>query len=192
MGLRVLKVRFAVIAVVTAVAVSATVADAALPTTVKSTNVSALGKILVSASGRTLYHNAFEKKNIIKCTGSCASEWPPLVIAAGAKPVAGAGVTASLLGTLKRSDGKIQVTYSGKPLYRYSGDKKAGDVKGQGGGGIWHVLAPTGAVVTKAVTGSTTSSGSGSGSSSGSGSGGTTTTTTPTDCDLHPDGYGCM
>jgi predicted lipoprotein with Yx(FWY)xxD motif len=192
MGLRVLKVRFAVIAVVTAVAVSATVADAALPTTVKSTNISALGKILVSASGRTLYHNAFEKKNIIKCTGSCASEWPPLVIAAGAKPVAGAGVTASLLGTLKRSDGKIQVTYSGKPLYRYSGDKKAGDVKGQGGGGIWHVLAPTGAVVTKAVTGSTTSSGSGSGSSSGSGSGGTTTTTTPTDCDLHPDGYGCM
>jgi predicted lipoprotein with Yx(FWY)xxD motif len=192
MGLRVLKVRFAVIAVVTAVAVSATVADATLPTTVKSTNVSALGKILVSASGRTLYHNAFEKKNIIKCTGSCASEWPPLVIAAGAKPVAGAGVTASLLGTLKRSDGKIQVTYSGKPLYRYSGDKKAGDVKGQGGGGIWHVLAPTGAVVTKAVTGSTTSSGSGSGSSSGSGSGGTTTTTTPTDCDLHPDGYGCM
>jgi predicted lipoprotein with Yx(FWY)xxD motif len=192
MGLRVLKVRFAVIAVVTAVAVSATVADATLPTTVKSTNISALGKILVSASGRTLYHNAFEKKNIIKCTGSCASEWPPLVIAAGAKPVAGAGVTASLLGTLKRSDGKIQVTYSGKPLYRYSGDKKAGDVKGQGGGGIWHVLAPTGAVVTKAVTGSTTSSGSGSGSSSGSGSGGTTTTTTPTDCDLHPDGYGCM
>ena len=45
-----------------------------------------------------------------------------------------------MLGTLKRSDGKVQVTYGGKPLYLYSGDKKAGDVKGQGAGGIWHAL----------------------------------------------------
>jgi predicted lipoprotein with Yx(FWY)xxD motif len=192
--------RLAAIAIVTGFAVTVAVADAALPTTVKSTNVSALGKILVNASGRTLYHNSFEKKNVVKCTGTCASQWPPLVVAAGAKPVAGAGVMASMLGTLKRSDGKIQVTYGGKPLYLFSGDKKAGDVKGQGDGGIWHALAPSGAVVTKAANtsaGSTTSKGSGSSSGSGSGSGsntgtGTGTTDPSADCMTNPGGYGCM
>src|SRR6266567_5891301 len=128
MDLRALRVRLTAIAIVTGFAISVTVAGAALPTTVKSTNVSALGKILVSASGRTLYHNSFEQKSVIKCTAACARQWPPLVIAAGAKPVAGPGVSASLLGTVKRSDGKVQVTYHGMPLYLFSGDKKAGDV----------------------------------------------------------------
>jgi len=202
MGLPALRVRLAAIAIVTGAGVIAvTVADAALPVTVKSTSVSALGsKILVNASGRTLYHNAFEKNNVVKCTGSCSAEWPPLVVAASAKPVAGPGVTASMLATVKRSDGKVQVTYRGLPLYLYSGDKKAGDVKGQGAGGIWHALAPSGSVVTKAVTsspgiGSTSSSGSssssgasaGSGSNAGMGGGGT-----PTDCATNPGGYGCM
>jgi predicted lipoprotein with Yx(FWY)xxD motif len=199
MGLPARRVRPAAIAIVTGFAVVAvTVAGAALPVTVKSTTVSALDStILVSASGRTLYHNSFEKKNVVKCTGSCAAQWPPLVIAATAKPVAGPGVTASLLGTVKRSDGKLQVTYHGLPLYRYSGDKKAGDVKGQGAGGIWHALAPSGSVVMKAVTTSSgTSATSGSGSSTGSGSntgtGSGTTTTTGTDCATNPGGYGCM
>ena len=62
------------------------------------------------------------------------------MITAGAKPVAGAGVTAAKLGTVKRPDGKIQVTYNGLPLYLFAGDSKAGDVKGQGVGGIWHVV----------------------------------------------------
>ena len=201
MALRALRMRLAAIAIVTCFAVTVAVADAALPTTVKSTNVSALGKILVNASGRTLYHNSFEKTNVVKCTGTCASQWPPLVVAAGAKPVAGPGVMASMLGTVKRSDGKIQVTYGGKPLYLFSGDKKAGDVKGQGDGGIWHALAPSGSVVTKAAntsSGSTTSKGSGtsSGSNTGTGSGSNTGTGTGTDptaaCLANPGGYGCM
>jgi len=202
MGLQALKRPLAALALVTVFTVAVTAANAAL-VSVHSTQNSALGKILVSASGRTLYHNAFEKKNVIKCTGACATEWPPLLISAGAKPVAGTGVTASLLGTVKRSNGKLQVTYGGKPLYLYAGDKKAGDVKGQGSGGIWHALTPSGAVVTKTVSASTgkTSTGSGSGSGSGStGSGSTGTggsgngggTTTPTDCDTNPGGYGCM
>jgi predicted lipoprotein with Yx(FWY)xxD motif len=204
MGLRALKGRLAALAIVTVFAVAVTAADAAL-VSVYSTQNSALGKILVSANGRTLYHNAFEKGTTIKCAGACAAEWPPLVIAAGAKPVAGTGVTAKLLGTIKRSDGKLQVTYGGKPLYLFSGDKKAGDVKGQGSGGIWHALTPSGAVVTKTVSTSSgkTSSGSGT-SSSGSGStgsgssgssgntGGSGGTTTPNDCLTNPGGYGCM
>jgi predicted lipoprotein with Yx(FWY)xxD motif len=177
---------------------------------VHSAQNSALGKILVTASGRTLYHDSAEKKNVVKCLGSCASQWPPLLVAAGAKPVPGPGVSASLLGTVKRPDGKLQVTYAGLPLYLFAGDKKAGDVKGQGLSGVWHALTPTGAVVTKSVTvssgdgtsgsgsgsssGSTSGSGSGSTSGSGTGSGGTTTTggSGGTDCTANPQGYGCM
>src|SRR5437868_4385222 len=142
MALRVLKVRLAAIAALTAFGVAATLAVAAPVslTVVHSAQNSLLGKILVSASGRTLYHSSSEKKNVVKCVGSCAATWPPLLVAAGAKPVAGPGVTASLLGTVKRPDGKLQVTYAGLPLYLFSGDSKAGDVKGQGEGGVWHAL----------------------------------------------------
>ena len=203
MVLRGLKARLAAVAVVTGFAVAVGVANAAL-VSVHSTQNTALGKILVSANGRTLYHNSFEKQNLIKCTGACASEWPPLVIAPGAKPVGGPGIAASMLGTLKRSDGKVQVTYGGKPLYLYSGDKKAGDVNGQGAGGIWHAITPSGAVVTKAVktsSGSTTAKSSGSTSGSGTSSSGTssgtgsnpgTGTAVPSDCATNPGGYGCM
>jgi len=81
MGLRVLRVRLAAIAAVTAFAVAAAVAGAAPVslTVVHSAQNSALGKILVSASGRTLYHDASERKNVVKCLGSCASQWPPLL-----------------------------------------------------------------------------------------------------------------
>lgn len=210
MALRALRTRLAVVALVTGLAVAVGVANAAL-VSVHSTQNTALGKILVSASGRTLYHDSLEGKNLVKCIGACVAQWPPLVIAAGAKPVAGSGVTASMLGTVKRSDGKIQVTYGGKPLYLFSGDKKAGDVKGQGTGGIWHALTPSGAVVTKTVkassgsttgtssgttsgsgTSSGTTSGSGTGTSTGSGSNAGTGYTPPADCATNPGGYGCM
>ena len=135
MGIRALSVRLA--AVVTGLGVAAAVAAAAPPslTVVHSAQNSSLGTILVSASGRTLYHYSSDRKNVATCLGSCAASWPPLVVAAGAKPVAGPGVTASWLGTFKRTDGKTQVTYRGMPLYLYAADKKAGDAKGQGKAG---------------------------------------------------------
>ena len=198
MGLRALRVRLAAIAIVTVFGVAAAVATADHQSlvAVKSTQNVALGKILVNASGRTLYHYSSEQKNIVKCTGSCAAKWPPLVIAAGVTPIAAPGVTASLLGTVERPDGKVQVTYHGMPLYLFSGDAKAGDVKGQGNGGIWHAIAPSGSIVTKALTtsagaGTGTSSGSGSGTGTGSGSG-TGSGTTTTNCAADPGGYGCM
>lgn len=138
-----------------------------------STQNSALGKILVSSGGRTLYHSSADQRNRVECTGSCAVKWPPLVISARAKPIAGPGVTASLLGTVKRPDGRLQVTYHGMPLYLSSADRKAGDVNGQGVGQVWHAVTPGGVVVTKAVTsntGTSSTSTSGSGSSMGSGS----------------------
>jgi predicted lipoprotein with Yx(FWY)xxD motif len=204
MELRALKVRLVAIIVVTGFCVTTAVATAAL-VSVRSSHNGSLGAILVSSSGRTLYHLSSEK-GTIKCTGTCATQWPPLLIGAGAKPIAQPGVTAKLLGTIKRPDGKIQVTYHGLPLYTYAGDKKAGDVKGQGSDGIWYAIAPSGAIITKAVStststgttsGSNTSAGSGSGSSSSGSSGSSSgggggTSTVPQGCDTNPGGYGCM
>jgi len=137
--------------------------------TVLSARNGALGEILVSAAGRTLYHTAAEKTDRVACVGACAVRWPPLVITARAKPVAGLGVRSSLLGTVRRPDGRLQVTYRGLPLYLFSGDARAGDVNGQGVSRVWHALTPGGAIVTKAVTASSSSTTT-TGSSSSMGS----------------------
>jgi predicted lipoprotein with Yx(FWY)xxD motif len=124
--------------------------------TVLSARNGVLGEILVSAGGRTLYHDSAERRGLVECVGSCALTWPPLVISPHAKPLAGRGVTASLLGTLKRPDGRLQVTYRGLRLYLFSGDTKPGQVNGQDVGGSWHALTPAGVAVTKATAGSMT------------------------------------
>jgi predicted lipoprotein with Yx(FWY)xxD motif len=151
--------------------------------TVVHAQATVLGPVIAGTGGRTLYHDGAEGRNVVKCAGSCALQWPPLLIAAGAKPVAGPGLSAALLGTVKRPDGKLQVTFHGMPLYLFAGDRRSGDVNGQGQAGMWHVIAPTGAVITKTVKSSTSSkssgsapttvrpSGSSSSSSSSSGSG---------------------
>ncbi len=82
------------------------------------------------------------------CTGACAAAWPPL--RATGTPVIGTGLTASKVGTTPRSDGRLQVTYNGHPLYTYTGDQNPGDTNGQGltaFGGGWFVLSPAGARV---------------------------------------------
>jgi predicted lipoprotein with Yx(FWY)xxD motif len=137
--------------------------------TVVSARNSAFGRILVGADGRTLYHTSSETRSHIGCTGSCAVRWPPLLVPAQTTPVPGRGVTASLLGTVRRPDGRTQVTYRGLPLYSFSGDRKAGDARGQGaGGGAWHVVTLT---TTAASAGGTPAPVAGSGSSSDMGSG---------------------
>jgi len=81
-------------------------------------------------------------------SASCVQYWPP-VLTNGA-PQAGAGLNASLLGTIRRSDGTTQVTYAGHPLYRFVSDKAAGDETGQGVnafGAPWYVVSPSGAQI---------------------------------------------
>ena len=107
-----------------------------------------LGNVLVDSRGRTLY--LFKKDSGTKsaCTGACAHFWPPL--RATGKPTTGRGVKAAIIGTTKRSDGKPQVTYKGHPLYLFSGDKKAGDTKGEGltaFGARWFALSSAGTQV---------------------------------------------
>ena len=165
-----------------AVGMTAALATGAVGLTMKSSKNAALGTtIVVSATGKTLYHYGAENKNAVKCTGACAAQWPPLLIAAGKKPAAGTGVTASKLGTVKRPDGKTQVTYGGYALYLFSGDSRAGQVNGQGLAGIWHAVAPSGAVVTKSA--------SAAGGSTSAPAGGGSTTTTPSTGGGYDYGY---
>jgi predicted lipoprotein with Yx(FWY)xxD motif len=104
-----------------------------------------LGKILVDAQGRTLYLFEKDKSPQSTCDGACASAWPPLVTQQAA--TVGAGATAAKLGTSKRTDGSLQATYAGHPLYLYAGDSKPGQTTGEGidqFGAEWYVLAPSG------------------------------------------------
>ncbi len=103
---------------------------------------SALGSFLVDASNMTLYVYAKDSANTSTCTATCATNWPPLLT--NGAPVAGSGVTESLLGTITRPDGSMQVTYNGLPLYHFAGDKVAGDTKGEGIKSVWSVIDPAG------------------------------------------------
>src|SRR5213595_3311471 len=139
-----------------AMVVLAATAGATTSVTVLSARNGALGQILVSAGGRTLYHDSAERRGVVACVGSCAVMWPPLVVGPHIKPLAGRGVSASLLGTVRRPDGRLQVTYRGLPLYLFSGDTKAGQVNGQDVGGNSHPVTPAGAAATKMTAGSMT------------------------------------
>jgi predicted lipoprotein with Yx(FWY)xxD motif len=109
---------------------------------------SKLGTILVDGSGRTLYLFEKDQPDQSACAGACVAAWP--VDQTSGAPKAGSGVTASLLGTIKRSDGSTQVTYNKHPLYYYAGDSQAGQQNGQGidaFGAVWYVLTPAGKAV---------------------------------------------
>jgi predicted lipoprotein with Yx(FWY)xxD motif len=149
---------------------------AALGPTVKTAKNSELGSILVGATGRTVYHYTDDRGTSVDCKGTCLQTWPPVLIARSARPVAGPGVTASKLGTITRPDGTVQVTYNGYPLYRFSGDTKAGQANGQGLEKSWYAVAPSGAVVRTTVAASAANGTGGSTSAGASSSGGTTTT----------------
>ena len=119
-----------------------TAANARATVTVASTS---LGKILVDSQGRSLYLFKQDAGNKSTCSGECASAWPPLI--AKGKPTAGRGAQASMLGTVKRDDGSMQVTYHGHPLYLFAGDQQPGQVSGEGStafGAPWLALSASG------------------------------------------------
>jgi predicted lipoprotein with Yx(FWY)xxD motif len=121
-----------------------------------------VGAVLSDAQGTTLYRYTPDTPGVSVCTGGCATTWPPLTLPAGvAKPVAGPGVTN--LGTIKRADGSLQVTYMGMPLYRYVGDTSRTDATGQGLGGTWYVLKAPAAAPAAPAAPTTTSAPQGSG-----------------------------
>jgi len=123
------------------------------------------GVILIDGqNGPTLYRYTPDGTGPSTCYGACATAWPPLTVPAGTTVVtAGAGVPTGTLGTVTRTDGTLQVTFRGMPLYRYAGDSTPTATNGQGVEGTWFVVQP---------------------SATTSGSGATTTTTT-----AHASGY---
>jgi predicted lipoprotein with Yx(FWY)xxD motif len=104
-----------------------------------------LGKVLADGRGHTLYMFGKDKNSKSACSGACAQAWPPLTTTA--KPKAGAGVSASKLGTTSRSGGVKQVTYNGHPLYGFVKDTGPRQTHGQGivaFGGKWSALSAAG------------------------------------------------
>jgi predicted lipoprotein with Yx(FWY)xxD motif len=123
-------------ALVTAITAASAMA-AGTRVTVRAVRNSALKEtILVDGRGVTLYRLSAERDGKIHCTGSCATIWPPLVVARGAHPSAGPGVAIAKLSTVRRPDGRLQVAYRKQPLYFFMQDKKPGDAKGQGVAGF--------------------------------------------------------
>ena len=103
-------------------------------------SVGTMGTILVAASNsHTVYTFDSDTPGVSKCTGGCATTWPPLTVPAGTTPTGGPGVTGQL-GTITRSDGSLQVTYKGMPLYFFHSDAQAGDTKGNYTG--WSLVKP--------------------------------------------------
>jgi predicted lipoprotein with Yx(FWY)xxD motif len=97
--------------------------------------------VLADAKGFTLYWFAPDTSTTSKCNGTCASIWPPLT-----GPVTATGIKGRF-GTIKRSDGSVQATFNGRPLYTFKGDKSPGQASGNGlhvNGGLWHEAVVSG------------------------------------------------
>lgn len=135
---------------------AATEAPTCVPVTGEATvNVSEstdFGPILVDGTGMSLYVFLADTQNggtsACGTDDGCTAGWPPLM--SESAPAAGEGVDATLLGTITRDDGSMQVTYNGWPLYHFAGDAAPGDANGQGldeFGGIWCLVSPAGEAV---------------------------------------------
>ncbi len=108
------------------------------PYTAKTANTSA-GEILVDGSGFALYTFDEDSDNATTCYGACEENWPPLLIS---DTIAVPSGLPGEFGAIMRTDGALQVTYDGMPLYTYVGDEEPGDTNGEGVNGKWHVATP--------------------------------------------------
>lgn len=138
-------------------ALGAGAVSAATKPTVVSTHQTKRGKVLAAADGHTLYMFSSDGAGKSECTGACAGTWIPLLSSSRPLAAAGSGVNAKLLGTIKRSSRVLQVTYNGHPLYRFTRDKSAGQITGEGAnqfGGHWYLVNPTGNAVKPKAAGS--------------------------------------
>jgi predicted lipoprotein with Yx(FWY)xxD motif len=128
-------------------------------TSFRVASVSGVGKVLVDARGRTVYILTKTGTKNVPCTDAsgCTGSWPDLPLPDGTSAAtAGTGANASLLGTMKLSDGETYPTYNGYLMYEYTGDSGRGQANGQGltsYGGTWYVLNASGAPVKQSSSG---------------------------------------
>jgi predicted lipoprotein with Yx(FWY)xxD motif len=123
---------------------SSTPATTGTSAAVVSSATTRLGATLVDTAGHTLYEYQPDPTGSSTCTGGCATLWPPLTTTTATVSV-GTGLAASLFTTVAGESGAQVVAVAGHALYRFSGDKNAGDTNGQGLAGVWHAASPNGA-----------------------------------------------
>jgi predicted lipoprotein with Yx(FWY)xxD motif len=107
----------------------------------------AYGMALTDRRGFALYRFTHDTRPASTCYGACARAWPPYLVP---RKQASGATDGGLLGTARRTDGRLQVTYAGHPLYYYVGDRRPGQVLCQGVteyGGGWYVVAPSGHLI---------------------------------------------
>jgi len=129
-----------------------TTMSAAKRVVVSTRKLPKLGTVLVNGKGFTLYMFVRDKRKKVTCVHACAKIWPPLKLRKGAKLVAERKAKRRLLGSDRDPAGGRVVTYHKWPLYTYVADTRPGQAKGQAlrlNGGLWYVLAPSGAVIRK-------------------------------------------
>jgi predicted lipoprotein with Yx(FWY)xxD motif len=126
--------RFITVAIAASI-LSICVAAALAQTAPAKSADTAKGKALVDDKGMTLYIFDRDAAGKSTCNGPCATNWPPMMVAAEAKPSGDWTV-------VTRDDGIKQWAYKGKPLYHWSKDTKPGDTSGDGVNGVWHIAAP--------------------------------------------------
>jgi predicted lipoprotein with Yx(FWY)xxD motif len=140
---------------------SSSQAQSGAPTTTISVGTTGVGDVLMDAqTHRTVYLFKKDTGPSSACSGACAHNWPP--VRATGTPAVGGGAKASLIGTIKRSDGAPQVTYNGHPLYLFVGDNTANATNGQAVtafGAPWFAVSPAGNAVTKRCAATGCSSG---------------------------------
>ncbi len=124
---------------------AASAAPAGPVTLTSSTATGITGNFLTGANGMTLYYFTPDSAGTSVCVDKCAGFWPPLIVGSADDVTAGDGVT-GVVGAIARADGSMQATFDGRPLYYFSKDTAAGDVKGQDVGEIWFVAAVDGSV----------------------------------------------
>jgi predicted lipoprotein with Yx(FWY)xxD motif len=140
-------------------AVGSIATSATETTATVSLRTTKLGQVLVNSKGHTLYLFEKDRSGRSACNGRCAQFWPPLL--SRGKPTAGPGVKASMLGTTRRSNGGLQVTYNKHPLYAFALGKGVGQTNGEGNlafGARWYAVSSRGTAVLKAATSTTTAS----------------------------------
>lgn len=133
--------------IIAAVVVSPAVAEGRPTGSVKATS-SEYGRILVDHRGRTLYLFTRDRRSRSRCYGACAKAWPAYLVKG--TPRAGSGADPDLVGTTRRRGGEHQLTYGGRPLYHYVGDRDPGDIFCQDVfefGGRWLLVSPRGRAV---------------------------------------------
>jgi predicted lipoprotein with Yx(FWY)xxD motif len=146
------------IAVVLLLGALAAAAMALSKSTTVTTHKTKRGKVLAAASGHSLYLFTADTSAKATCYGSCAKAWKPLLSGTRASAAGGSGVNAKLLGTTRRTDGTLQVTYNRHPLYLFAQDTRAGQITGEGAKafhGHWYVVSVAGKAV-KPKSGGTT------------------------------------